>query len=446
MKATTGIATLGLVLLLVAGCGQGISQTPPGSETRTGNPQATTPPPSATPLATKTPLASRVPPVSTIVLVVDAAIYPGIAASVAQFKTDLASEAYAAIVRVSTVGTPEAVRDYLKYAYATASPPLKGAILIGDIPKPRYRLFVPAKSGCNLADRGPEEYISMEFYQDLDGTYSQGDPSKCGHTGCYDGHTGAVASEIWVSVLPFLTSDGITIDTVNEYFARNHAYRMGVDRPKKGLFLADIGGSINTVQTYNDQIASSTTGSYAWKPIASRGNVGIFLDNSLGDPARYPQAAYGYETALLTGDYDFADIGAHGSPTLFRAQQGGSIVITTDWVNSHKIGATFVWDGSCYNGDLDVDENLLTALVYSDGNVLLAGGATGEYGGLGTNANGFFRPNIGQSLAAGKTFGQAYLDHIDAPFAGCDLYQREYYVAPTIFIGDLTLKLQEHMG
>jgi hypothetical protein len=344
------------------------------------------------------------------------------------------------------MGTPEEVRDYLKRIYATASPPLKGAILIGDIPKPRYRLFVPAKSGCNLADRGPEEYISMEFYQDLNGTYSQGDPSKCGHAGCYEGHTGAVGSEIWVSVLPFLTSDGTTIEKVNQYFARNHAYRMGVNRPKKGFFLAGIGSSIDTVQKYDAQIASDTGSRWAWTPLTSRGNVGMFVDNSLGDPARYPQAAYGYEIALLTRDYDFAQIGAHGSPTLFRAQQGGSIVITTDWVNSHKIGATFVWDGSCNNGDLDVDGNLLTALVYSDGDVLVAAGATGEAGGLGENVNGDFRPNMGQSLAAGKTFGQAYLDHINAPFAGCDLYQREYYVAPAIFIGDLTLKLQEHMN
>lgn len=363
-----------------------------------------------------------------------------------QFKTDLASEAYAVITKESSMRTPEEVRSYLKNTYDTTAPRLKGAILIGDIPKPRYRVVIPALPGVLENSIGPDEYVSMQFYQDLDGTYSQNRPNSCERAGCYDGHTGAVGSEIWVSVLPFLTSDETTVEKVNQYFAKNHAYRTGVDRPRKGYLRPLIGTRIDTVEKYEYQIASLTTGSYAWTPLTSRGNIGIFMDNSLGDPVRYPQAAYGFETALLTRDYDFAEIGAHGTPTTIVAPQGGSIVITTQWVNSHKIGATFAWDYSCYNGDLDVDGNLLTALVYSDGDVLLAAGATGEYGGLGTNAYGFWRPNIGQALAAGKTFGQAYLDHINAPFAGSDLYQREFYVAPTVFVGDLTLNLQEHMN
>ncbi len=444
------IAALGLVLLLAAGCGQAASQTPPG-ESPGGSPQATaelqsaTPPESATLPESATPPASRIPPEGTIALVIDSGIYPEIAASVAQFEADLAGEAYAVIVKESGMSTPEEVRDYLRDTYATASPPLEGAILIGDIPKPRYRLFVPAKAGCNVADRGPEEYVSMQFYQDLDGVYSRSDPGSCDHAGCYDSHTGAVGSEIWVSVLPFLTDDATTIDRVNRYFARNHAYRIGADRPMKGFFLAGIGASIDTPQKYDDQVAFSTSSSYAWTPIASRGNVGVFLDNSLGDPVSYPQAADGFETALLSGDYDFAEISAHGSPTVLGAQ-GGSIKINPAWVSGHRIRATFVWDLSCSNGDLDVDGNLLTAFVYSDGDVLLAAGATGDSGGLGTNVNGFFRPNIGQALAAGETVGEAYLGHINAPYEGCNLYQREYFTAPTVFIGDLTLRLQEHMG
>jgi hypothetical protein len=444
-NATARIAALGLVLLLAAGCGQASDQTPSPGESPGISPQATVPSQSATPPESATPPGSSIPPEATIALVVDAGIYPGIAASVAQFEADLAGEAYAAVVKESSMRTPEEVRAYLKDTYETASPPLEGAILIGDLPRPRYRLFVPARAGCNVADRGPEEYVSMQFYQDLDGVYSRSDPGSCDHAGCYDGHTGDVGSEIWVSVLPFLTDDATTIDSVNRYFARNHAYRTGADRPKLGFFLAGIGASIDTPQKYDDQVAFSTSSSYAWTPIASRGNVGVFLDNSLGDPARYPQASDGFEGALLSGDYDFAEISAHGSPTVLGAQ-GGSIKINAGWVSSHHIRATFVWDMSCSNGDLDVDGNLLTAFVYSDSDVLLAAGATGDSGGLGTNVNGFFRPNIGQALAAGETVGEAYLDHINAPFEGCNLYQREYFTAPTVFIGDLTLRLQEHMG
>ncbi len=440
MKVATGIKALGLALLLVAGCGGAVSEK--GLTAPTETPWST---PQATSREIVTPPGSQIPPEGTIALVIDADIYAGIAGSVAQFRADLAGEAYAVVVEESTMLTPEEVRAYLKSTYETASPQLEGAILIGDIPKPRYRLFVPAQAGCNPVDRGPEEYISMQFYQDLDGTYSRSDPGSCSHAGCYDGHTGAIGSEIWVSVLPRLTDDATTVEKVNQYFARNHAYRMGMGRPKPGFFLAGIGASIDTPQKYDDQIAYSTTSSYAWTPIASRGNVGVFVDNSLGDPAAYPQAVDGFESALTTGDYDFAEISAHGSATVLGTQ-GGSIRINRDWVKSHAIRATFIWDLSCNNGDLDVDGNLLTAFVYSDGDVLLAAGATGEYGGLGTNVNGFFRPNIGRSLAAGETVGQAYLGHINASYEGCNLYQREYFTAPTIFIGDLTLKLQEHMS
>jgi hypothetical protein len=384
-------------------------------------------------------------PDGTIVLIIDEGIYQGIAASVAQFQADLANDRYRVIIKTSTMQTPEEVRHYLKETYDTTVPRLKGAILIGDIPKPRYLLFIPALAGCSPLNRGPEEYISMQFYEDLDGTYSQGSPGNCDHAGCYDSHTGSVGSEIWVSVLPFMTSDGVTIDKVNQYFAKNHAYRAGIGRPRKGIFQAVIGSSIDTVQKYNDQVAQLTTSAYAWTPLTSRGNIGLFIDNSLGHPAQYPDAAYGYGTALLTGDYDFAEIGAHGSATTFGTSNG-SIWISTSWVNTHSVAATFVWDGSCNNGDLDVDDNLLTALVYSDSKVLVAAGATGEAGGLGSNVNGFYRSNIAQSLAAVKTFGEAYLDHIDAPFQGCELYEKEYYTAPAIFIGDLTLKLQEYMG
>lgn len=380
-----------------------------------------------------------------IVLLIDANIYKGINNSINQFARDLRCDGYNVIINVSTMQTPEEIRNYLAHQHETASPSLIGAFLIGDIPLPYYRLYIPG-NGC--AERGPEEYISFQFYQDLDGDYAQLNPDSCDHPSCYDSHTGQIDSEIWISVLPFAIDTTDTIDKINYYFQKNHDYRLGINRPKQGYLRPLIGSQIDTLEQYNNQLDYFINSEYAWKPLTTRGNVGVFVDNSIG----YPNARDGYETAILTDDYDFVDVGAHGTPTSLGAP-GGSITVTTDWVNTHSVKSTFVWSTSCNNGDINFydkitgerKQSLLAEFVYSNSNVLLATGATGNAGGLGININGDFRSNIGQSLADGKSMGEAFLDHINDPFEGCNLQQREYFVVPVIFIGDLTLKLQENM-
>lgn len=385
--------------------------------------------------------------IKTIVLLIDPNIYKGTKSSLKQFRSDLELEGYNVVIKVSTMQTPEEIRGYLANLYETVSPGLVGAFLIGDIQRPHYRLNIPSDDEC--PGRGPEEYISFQFYQDLDGSFGRLDPGACINPGCYDSHTGKIDSEIWISVLPFAIDTADTINKINYYFQKNHDYRLGINRPKKGYLRPLIASQIDTLELYKDQLDFFINSEYAWKPLATRGNVGVFIDNSIG----YPNARDGYETAILSGDYDFVDVGGHGTPVSLGIS-GGSITLTTDWVNTHSIKSTFVWSTSCNNGDIDFidkrtgkkEQSLLAEFVYSNGSVLLAAGATGSYGGLGANINGYFRPNIGRSLADGKSMGEAFLNHINAPFKeGCDLQQREYFVVPTIFIGDLTLKLQEYM-
>ena len=380
----------------------------------------------------------------TVVLLIDADISEGIDDSVDQFARDLRHDGYDVITKISTMQTPEEIRGYLAQLHET-DPDLAGAFLIGDIPLPYYRLYYPG-DGC--PERGPEEYISFQFYQDLDGDYARLNPDDCYNSGCYDSHTGKIDSEIWVSVLPFAIDTADTIEKINQYFQKNHEYRSGINRPKQGYLRPLIGSRIDTIEQYDNQLVYLIDSEYAWKPLTVRGNVDVFIDNSIG----YPDAADGYE-ALLSGDYDFTDVGAHGTATSLGAPVG-SITVTTDWVNAHGIKSTFLWSTSCNNGDIgfydkktgERKQSLLAEFGYSNSSVLLAAGATGGAGGLGTNINGNFRPNIGQSLADGKSMGEAFLDHVNAPFKeGCDSQQREYFVTPTIFIGDMTLRLQENM-
>lgn len=170
--------------------------------------------------------------------------------------------------------------------------------------------------------------------------------------------------------------------------------------------------------------------------MTTRGNVGVFPDNSLNDPENYPDATYGWEVAMLSNDYDFAVIGFHGCPWQIDA----------DWVNNHRITLTFISDTTCSFGDIDNYDSLDINILYADNNTVLVMGATGPQGGLGGNINGDYRANMAQDLFNGKSFGEAYHNHTNTDYVECYKEQKEYFGAQFIFLGDPTLKLQEHMN
>jgi hypothetical protein len=244
-------------------------------------------------------------------------------------------------------------------------------------------------------------------------------------------------------VLPFYLDRETTIDRINSYFKKNHEFRIGLRRPEAGFVDPIIGTECETPEAYQKQVDHTINSQWAWKPSTSRGNILVGPDNSLGDLVNYPNAAYCYEQAMMTDEYDFANIGAHGSCTGFGAL-GGSISINVDWANTYNIKPLFLWDTSCNTGNIDCQPNLLSAFLYNpNNNVILAKGATGEQGGLGSSVNGDFRPYIGGLLSQGYSFGEAILSHINNEFVGCSGQQREYFVAQFILFGDGTLKLPE---
>jgi hypothetical protein len=377
-----------------------------------------------------------------VVLIVDSEIEPDIRDSLEQFSHDLEIDRYTVIKHILVENSPEELRAYLFDLYQDSTPPLFGAIFIGNIPKPYFRIYYPESNGC--PERGPYEIISFQFYQDLNGTYSCSNPENCNHTGCYDTHSGEIDSEIWVSVLPFYLDRETTIDRINSYFKKNHESRMGLRRPEAGFICSLIGASIDTPEAYQQQVDYFINSQWAWKPLTSRGNILVGPDNSLGDLDNYPNAAYCYEQAMMTDEYDFAEIGSHGRCTSFGEGQGGSISINVDWANTHHIKPLFLWDHSCNTGDIDCQPNLLSAFLYNpNNNVILAKGATGDQGGLGSSLNGDSHPYIGGLLSQGYSFGEAILSHINSEFVDCCGQQREYFVAQFILLGDGTLKLPE---
>ena len=103
-----------------------------------------------------------------------------------------------------------------------------GALLIGDFPHP-YQWVVAKSANPRIPDTR-EELISFQYYTDLDGSFeaSPGYKSRGNHAFSYDVHDGNVDWEIWLGILPIYKGDvATTIEAINRYFAKNHAYRLG---------------------------------------------------------------------------------------------------------------------------------------------------------------------------------------------------------------------------
>jgi hypothetical protein len=368
------------------------------------------------------------------VIIVDAEIHADITEALNQFQADLQAEGHSVIVHLWSGDNPEQLRAYLADLYSTATPQLVGAFLIGDLPKAYYRMYYPATSNC--IERGPEEFITYEFFQDLDGIFSRENPDDLIHEYAYDSHTGNTDNEIWIGVLPYTWSHSTTVANINHYLSKNHRYRYSLDFPEQGYIKPLRGGAIDTPELYEAQVNFIVNSFYGWHPLTLRGNTGIFVDNSIGDPVNYPDAKYGWEVAMTSNDYDFADINFHGT---------GSITLSEAFDLIDSIKPLYIWDSTCSLADIENHNSFDINLIYGNNNAILAAGATGFQGGLGTNINGNYRHNMAQDLLKGISFGESYLNHTNADFIECSEEQKEYFGAQFVFLGDPSVMLQEYM-
>ena len=370
----------------------------------------------------------------TVIIIIDSVIANGISHSISQFKADLQDDGYNVIQKTWEAGDCQQLREYLAGIHSDTTVDLVGAYLIGNLPVPSFYMYYPATA--DELERGPETFTTLEYYQDLDGDWDKIHLENLTTANTFDSHTGKIDNEIWIGVLPFVSDVSTTIDKINEYFNKNHKFRIGIDRPEKG-YIEPIGGSwgVTSPELYQYQVDQVTNTQWAWQPLTKRGNVGIFPDNTMNDLSKYPDSKYGWHTQMSSNKYDFAVFNFHGDNT-------------NPWnsIKDIRITANFVWDGTCAEANIsNPGSSIDIDILYRDNNVVLVAGATGNQGGLGENINGDFRWNIAHDLAKGKSFGQAYLNHTNAKFVGVCEDQREYLGAQFIFLGDPSLKLQEYM-
>jgi hypothetical protein len=368
----------------------------------------------------------------TIALLIDPALVVAIRTGLDQFEKDLCADDYTVIERRADFAAPAQVRNYLATVYARPGADMVGTILIGDIPH-AYQWVTLVSTNPSIPSTS-EEVISFQYYADLDGVFgaSAGYTSPGKHQYSFDTHTGNLDWEIWVGVLPVYKGDAArTADALGRFFAKDHAYRTSGSSIPRGFLEVAEHFTAKTAAQSTQLMNDLRTGQYAWTPFSSTAGARIYFDS----PPASLSVAQGYAD-LAAGVADFTDIDAHG-------YWGASGQLTIAKVESTPVRTLFFWSNGCAIGDLDHLDNFLTSILYSPTSaVLVAKGTTNDSGGMGTNAHGYFGHNVATSLAAGKTLGQALLDHVNAGLIPPWSESREFQFATGVVLGDATLKLR----
>ena len=379
-----------------------------------------------------------------VVLVVNAALANKI--SLDQFAKDLGKQGYTvyekpfgltklpelAIETQSLVTTPPAIRSYLAGLYHRTRGHLVGAILIGDLPH-AYQFVTLVSSNPKIPSLS-EEVISFQYYADLDGIFesSPGYKSPGNRPFSYDVHSGSMDWEIWIGVLPPYKGDLTrTAKAINEYFAKNHAYREGKGNLPRSFLEVNEFYKPTNLEEHNFFLHSLGDGPVAWTPFSNAPSALLYFDSPL-----WKQTVDQGYSDLSAGVADFTVVDAHGSWL-----SSGKLDI--GWVEKNWIRTFFYWSNGCATGDLDHPVNFLTAVLYSPTSmVLVAKGTTNNSGGMGTNKNGFFGHNIAATLSTGRSFGQAIINHVNVPLLNGFAESREFHFGTAVVLGDPTLQLR----
>jgi hypothetical protein len=144
-----------------------------------------------------------------MLVLVDKTVYQAVAASINRYVLDVGRDGCWATIHVVQGGTPADIRSYI----SRRSP--VGVLLVGAIAAPWYEMDndfhdVHSEFPCDL------------YYMDTNGTWIDPDGD-----GKFSGHSGDLMPEIWVGRLYTPTAGGNDAALINDYFARNHKYRLG---------------------------------------------------------------------------------------------------------------------------------------------------------------------------------------------------------------------------
>ncbi len=295
-----------------------------------------------------------------VVLLVDEAVYSGIATSLSTFQSDLETEGYTVIVWQIDGGTASDIRADLQAEYALGS--LAGAIAIGDIPS-------------GWMENGYGEYPIDMYLMDMNGSWNDSDSD-----GMFESYSSG-APEIWLGRLtPTYLTFGSSVDLLNSYFAKNHAYRIGtLSLPDRAL-------------AYEEAFTGLTSA----------------LDNLYDDVTRKDDPvgtnAEDFKAELING-YEWVHLISHSSPWGSSFHTGapptGGGTLNNFEVPPLDPHAFFYVCNCCSNGRWTEVDNLANSYIWTDSYGLAAlAQAKVDY----TN---YFTEYYSQ-LAGGSNLGDAY--------------------------------------
>ncbi|HEX6258452.1 MAG TPA: C25 family cysteine peptidase [Candidatus Saccharimonadales bacterium] len=333
-----------------------------------------------------------------VLVLVNHDLYPAVQPAITQYVADLAYEGYYATVHTIAGGTPAELRDFIK----DRNP--MGVVLVGNLPTAWFEMsddfYGSAEFPCDL------------YFMDLNGTWEDPDGD-----GKFSGHPTNVAPEIWVGRLWTPTSSGNDAALINDYFARNHAYR-------KGRF-----GYSNKALAFveDDWIGFDDC---AFDYMLSPSNIETITAPSATTGARYKAEVQQHRA--------WAQINAHSSPGghSISAPSGGEWIPSAYLRDINPPNAYFYNLFACSNALFTQSDYMAGWYIFdkagdSSCNGLAAVGST-KTGSMLLFEN-FYGP-----MGAGKTIGAAFVDWWKALGTDHDLGERQWYYGMTL-LGDPTL-------
>ena len=301
-----------------------------------------------------------------VVLLVDEMVYDGIQANVSRLQSDLEAEGYTVLVWQISGGSAFDIRADLIFRYGLGE--LVGAICLGDIP-------------TGWVESGYGEYPMDVYLMDMNGTWTDSDSD-----GLYESWT-SWEPEIWVGRLtPAYVSFGSSVDLLNNYLDKNHAYRTGaLTLPDRAL-------------AYEEAFTGLT------------GYLSLLYDDvtTVDDPVE--TCADDFKAELLYG-YEWVHLISHSSPWGSSFHTGappeGAGTLNSFEVPLLNPNTFFYVLNCCSNGRWTEIDNLANTYIWCDDYGLAAlAQAKVDY------TNDF--QEYYNTLASGSTLGDAFVDWLAA--------------------------------
>ena len=326
-------------------------------------------------------------------------LYDSVKSSLNQYVMDLAYEGWFATVVKINYGTPVEVKNYIK------SKAVSGVLMVGNVTASWFEMkddFYNASS----------EFPCDLYYMDTNGVW--GDPDG---NGKFNSFTGNVTPEIWVGRLWTPTSNGNDATLINDYFARNHKYRIGqFGYSNKALAYVDDDWQHFGDCAFDNMFPASRIETHT-NPVATDGD-------------RYK--------AEINQHRAWAQVCSHSSPAThsFRVGTANEYVAASYLRDVNPPNSYFYNLFACSTARYTEPDYMGGWYIFDKTGNSICNGLT-AVGSAKTGSMLYFE-NFYKPMKSGKSIGESYLEWWKALGTAHDLTDRQWFYGLTI-LGDPTL-------